>query len=340
MKIRKLQIARRLVQFLAVAMLLGVPAVSRYTNYLAARELTGNLKRWEGSLQGKTLAGIDSAFRALPGGEKERVGQIVRDREAVLEYAQALRGGPWSLQVGPISMTDPLAVAESMVARKKASSVLWIGLAIPVVVALLLGRVFCSWLCPMNLFLELTDRVRGVMRFLELPPKDMRFSRWTKYVLLGAGLLLAGWSAVPVLGYVYPPAMIGREAHELVFGIFDRAEKGQFGFWAGGLTGVSLVILGIALFEIFLSRRWWCRYICPGGALYALLGAARLIRVKLKKEACTKCGHCVPVCPVGLNPMADRMGLDCDNCGLCISYCGDNALGYGLWPAKKREGLS
>ena len=233
-------------------------------------------------------------------------------------------------------MTDPLAAAESAAARKRVARVLVAGLLVPVLATLLLGRVFCSWICPMNLFLEFTDKLRGLLRFLELPPHDVVFSHWTKAVLLAMGLAVAAWTAVPVLAYIYPPAIIGREAHDLVFGIFDRAEADQYGFWMGGLTWMSLVIVGIALFEMLVSRRWWCRYVCPGGALYAALGALRPVRVKLDAPRCTECAACVRVCPVGLNPMANELGIECDNCGLCVSHCNDGALNYGLWRGQER----
>ena len=78
MKIRlhKLRIARRTVQWGVIAMLLLIPAIARYSNYLAARELDKNLEKWAGTLQGETLAAIDATFRMLPGAEKERAGKI------------------------------------------------------------------------------------------------------------------------------------------------------------------------------------------------------------------------------------------------------------------------
>ncbi len=337
MRVIKLQIARRLVQMTALALLLAIPAVSRYGNYLAARELDQNIRKWDGTVQGRALKAMDATFRSLPKGEKERAGEKVRDRKAVLSYTQSLRGGPWSVQLAGLSMTDPLAGAESVVAGKKVARVLVISLIVPVLLTLVLGRVFCSWVCPMNLFLEITDRLRGVLKLLELPPLDIKFSRTTKYALLFTGLVLACIFATPVFGYIYPPAIISREAHDLVFGIFDGAEDGHFNAWMSGLTWMSLLILAIALFEVTLSRRWWCRYICPGGALYGLIGVARPARVVLKKEKCTRCAACVVVCPVGLNPMINRMGMDCDNCGLCISHCNDDALAYRLGRAKQRE---
>ena len=81
-------------------------------------------------------------------------------------------------------MTDPLAAAESVAASKRFPKTLFIDIMIPVIVALLLGRIFCSWICPMNLLLEWADKLRKVLRFLELSPRDIRFARVTKYVLL------------------------------------------------------------------------------------------------------------------------------------------------------------
>jgi NapH/MauN family ferredoxin-type protein len=330
MTLRKLQIARRTVQISVIAIMLLIPAVSRYTNYLSARELDRTLEKWDGSLQGEVLRGIDAVLRVLPGGEKDRVDRIVRDRTVALERTQALRGGPWSVQLGDLSMTDPLAGAESIVASKSIAWVLVVSLAVPLIATVLLGRVFCSWICPMGLLLEVNDRLRGLLRFLEIRPRNLTFSRATKYGLLGVGLVVVAVTSTPLLGYIYPPAILGREAHDLIFGMFDRAEQGRFGFWAGGLTWASLIILGIAMFEVLVSRRWWCRYLCPGGGLYILLGRFRLVNVERSATACTDCGVCVQVCPMGLAPMQDQIGPECDNCGLCVSHCGDDALDFKL----------
>ncbi len=342
LKIRKLQLTRRTVQLLVLVFILAVPATARYVNYLSAREQDKYMEKWDGTLQGEIIESLDTLFRSLPGGEIERGDQLVRDRKKVLEYAQKFRGGMWSAEVAGLSITDPLAAAESMAASKTAETVLWISLIFPLIATILLGRVFCSWICPMNLLLEFTDKLRRVLLFLELKPRDLRFSRWIKYTLLAVGLVLAALLSLPVLGYVYPPAMIGRELHDLVFGIFDAAERGAFGFVADGLTWMSLIIVGIVVFEIMVSRRWWCRYICPGGALYSLLSALRFVRVKRAQHACTRCAECVTVCPVGLTPITDEMGRECDNCGRCISHCDSGALAYRLgWDgARKRPAES
>ncbi|RMF25733.1 MAG: 4Fe-4S binding protein [Deltaproteobacteria bacterium] len=327
---RKLQVARRPVQIGVVLVIVMIPAVSRYHNYLAARELDRKIESWQGTVPGALLAGIDRVMRALPGGEVRRDDVVRRNRQAALERAQQARGGAWSAEIGPLSLTDPLAAAESIAATGRVRRVLLIGIALPVLITLLLGRVFCSWICPVGFLLEMTDKLRRVLRVLELSPRNLRFARATKYALLVVGIALSAVWAMPVLGYVYPPALLSRELHDAVFAMFDRAELGLGMRWSAGLSWMVIVLLLIALFEVTLSRRWWCRYVCPGGGLYSLIGAARPVRVKLESRACTECALCVAACPMGLNPMRGEMGIECDNCGVCIGACDDDALSFAV----------
>jgi ferredoxin-type protein NapH len=328
--IRRLQIARHTVQVAVLLSLFLVPALARYHNYVSAREIDRVIEKWDGTIPGRVVLTVDSVLRRLPGGESERAGVMQRDDERVIFYAQQVRGSVWSAELGPISMTDPLAAAESVSASGHFPAVLAVGLVIPVLVTLLLGRVFCSWICPAGLLFEINDRLRSGLRFLEIQPRNLRMARSTKYGLLAAGLLLTVVLAVPILGYVYPPAVLSREIHDLVFAAFDRAEHGRFGLWVGGMSWMTVVILSIVAVELFVSRRWWCRYVCPGGAIYSMLGSARPVRVKLRHEQCSECTLCVAACPMGLNPMKNQMGIECDNCGACISSCHDDALTYGL----------
>ncbi len=326
----RMQVVRKSVQLFVVLLILGIPSVARYTNYLSAHELDRMLGKWEGTLPGATLSAIDAMFRALPGGELERAGRMQRNRERALQAAQAVRGGPWSVEIAGVSMTDPLAAAESAIGTWRVPWVLAAGVIVPLLATLILGRVFCSWVCPMGLLLECSDRLRRVLRFLELPPRNLRAWRGTKYALLAVGLMLTALLGMPVLGYTYPPAILSRELHDLVFAVFDRAEMGRFGLWAGSLTWAVAFLAGIVLLEVFVSRRWWCRYVCPGGALYSLIGWLRPLRVKLVESRCTGCAQCTAACPMGLNPMKNEMGMECDTCTVCISSCDDDALSFGF----------
>jgi ferredoxin len=96
------------------------------------------------------------------------------------------------------------------------------------------------------------------------------------------------------------------------------------------LTGMTVLLGVIVAVEVFVSPRWWCQTVCPGGALYGLIGWIRPVRVKLNKVACTGCMDCIPVCDAGINPITQSSSIECDNCGVCIHHCGPAALVFTI----------
>ena len=247
----------------------------------------------------------------------QKIDAIVGDDEQRRALVGKTQGTFWSARLLGYSLSDPLAGAEAVVSSRSFYGPLVWSLLVPVVVTALLGRVFCGWICPMNTLLELVDRCRWLLRLAEIRERDVTFSRSNKYVLLAAGLGVVAMSSVPYLATVYPPAILSREMHLWVFG-------------AGVGIGLYL-ILGICVFELLVSKRWWCRYVCPGGALYSLLGRFRLIRIRRDLDKCVGCGDCVQVCQFDLRPMlVETTGMECTNCGTCISNCDSDALRYSL----------
>jgi ferredoxin-type protein NapH len=329
-----LQLSRRTVQLLVLLLTVATPVLARYANYLSARQLDRTLDRYEGTLQGDVLAVTDGALRAFEGIEREPGEAKPREREALLLAARHVRGSTWSLELFGVTLTDPLAALESALASRSVRWVLIAGVLLPLLGTVLLGRVFCSWICPVGTLLEANGFLRRVLRFLELKPGKASLWAGNKYVLLGLGLALSLAVGLPILGYLYPPALLAREAHNGVTAMFDRAEDGLLGFSAAGLTVASWLLLGIAMVEVAFGARLWCRSLCPGGALYALLGHFRLVRVERRPEDCTSCGQCVVACEMGLSPMTDFTGIECDNCGKCVAECGDDALAFRLTGAR------
>lgn len=326
----RLQVSRRTAQLLVLLLTVATPLMARYANYLSARQLDKALERFDGTAPGVALAATDRLLLTASGLERGESELRHAEREELLVAARQVRGSVWSFELFGLTLTDPLAALESVLASRSLRWVMIAGILIPVLGTLLLGRFFCGWLCPAGFLLEITGSLRGLLGFLELRPGNQRLWYGNKYVLLAVGLALSFVIGLPVLGYLYPPALIGREAHNGVTMMFDRAEDGLFGFSAAGLTIASWFLLGIALVEIAFGPRLWCRSLCPGGAVYALLGRYRLLRVERDPESCTDCGQCVVACEMGLSPMTDRTGMECDNCGACVTACGDDALGFRL----------
>jgi len=227
-----------------------------------------------------------------------------------------VQGWYQSLGIGRLWIVSPLEGLESLLISKYVYLPSLIGMLIPVLVALYLGRVFCSWICPISFLQETLDRIRK--RLFGYNPLTWRdrlvLSLRILWVALIGEFLLSMVLGFPIFVFVSPPGLVGRE---LMLGII---------FHAFALEGVIVfVILVLHLF----TRRFYCRYFCPLGGLLAFLGQKRRLKVRLKSRKCTGCGICEKVCPLGLP--VNRGGSYspyCWNCGECVDFCPTGALGF------------
>ena len=100
-------------------------------------------------------------------------------------------------------------------------------------------------------------------------------------------------------------------------------------------------MLGIFLFDIFVSKEGWCGRVCPVGAFYSLLGSKSLVRVVAEdRDKCDDCMDCFEVCPEeqvirpalygagkGIGPVI--LSSNCTNCGRCIDVCAEDVFHFG-----------
>ncbi len=294
-----LQLARRCVQAAVPLLLCSIVFMSLYAHYRAAHAVGDamDVSGWRAQVLGWVHLAVDG----------------LDDPQGLLD---GFKGTLWSMRLGGADITDPLAAAEATAASRSWHWPLWLS-ALPLMVStLLLGKFYCSWICPAYLLFELGHQLRRLLRLAEIPPGRMRFSRVNKYLLLGVGLVAALAMGLPIFSLFYPPAVTSRLLHAWIFGT--------------GMTGM-LILLGLLLvFELIVSPRWWCRSMCPGGALFGLLGALRPLRVRCLSARCTGCGRCRPACQVGIDPVCESASMECDNCGACLRHCPEGALGWSL----------
>lgn len=303
MKYLLLQMIRRGVQVAVILGLFCLIYINLYAHYRAARALE-DLQ----GVQGRILMAIDRYCEGLDDPQP---------------WLDSITGTLWSMKIGTLEFTDPLAAAETIAASRALYAPLILSVLIPLVGTLLLGRVFCSWICPGYLFFEIGNLLRRLLKLAEIPPARVPFSFKNKYILLLVGLVIAAVTGLPLFANIYPPAVLSRIFHAWVFGTALKT---------------MLIIMGlILLVEVLVSPRWWCRTMCPGGALYGLLGAVRLVRVKVNPETCTHCHKCHPVCPMGLKPEQQSVGIECDNCAVCLRHCPEKALALGLQRPRWRK---
>lgn len=236
--------------------------------------------------------------------------------------------GPWagiwlvkgnlsaSLTLGTVPLTDPFALAQVLATRHWPELSALLGAAIVVVFyAVMGGRVFCSWVCPIN---AVTDSASWLRRRLKITTG--RAPRELRYWLIPAILVACAVSGVTVWEWVNPVSLTQRA---LIFG----------GSMALGAA------LAVFFYDLFVAPRGWCGHLCPMGAAYALIGSKSLVRVSAQASSrCNDCADCYAVCPEpqvipialkgknGASPViADS---DCTNCGRCIDVCGPDVFTY------------
>jgi ferredoxin-type protein NapH len=167
-------------------------------------------------------------------------------------------------------------------------------------------------LCPYRPLHALSEAARTGLARLGFRPPDLRMDRATPFAILAGVLGLTAVSGAVVAPLVYPPAILGREIFRWVF-------FGSVGF---GAVAIGLIFL----FETLVSRGGFCNYVCPGGALFRLVGLASPVAVRRDPELCTDCGTCDEVCSLRQSPMTDGLDSGCERCGSCVAACPTAAL--------------
>lgn len=206
-----------------------------------------------------------------------------------------------------------------------ASRMVKINLVIGIVTVFMLwwmlgGRTFCSWVCPYHLLAEWAEilHLKLVAKgWVKDHPLDRRARVW--FWLVFAGLALV--TGYTVYETISPTGIVSRA---LIYGT------------SGGLVWV----VALLLFEIFYSRRAWCRYVCPIGLTYGVVGSTSPLKVTYNVEGCLHEGKCRSVCmvPHVLNPIIKgrardvkvNIGPDCTRCGRCVETCPTDSLTFNF----------
>ena len=228
----------------------------------------------------------------------------------------AIKGTTWSGSFFGYKISDPLAVVGQTAAGLTVYWPFVLSALVPVLLTLLLGRFFCGWICPATFLYELNTNLAAWLRKAGFRLGHLHFDRRLKYLVLALGVVLSAVTGSVLVAAIYPPAIIGRE-------IYYAVALGGFG--AGAVFFVMTL-----LFDLLVARRGFCRYLCPGGALYSLLGRYRPLRIRRVVADCNDCVKCNAVCEFGLDPMRDDFGQECNNCSACIAVCPTDALVFAI----------
>ena len=258
---------------------------------------------------------------------------------------------------------DPLVLIATWLAARAVPAVAALAI-VTVVLTVLLGRVFCGWVCPLGTVHHAATWLAHVFSRKRRKAQPYTGMNKAKYYLL-AGLLTmalfgAHWIGVfdPISQFyrvvttvLYPATQYAVEdgatavyhadphlgpAHlTSVTEPANRVLKNKvFGPARPAFTGTTLIGLLFAAMIVLnaFRRRFWCRYLCPLGALLGWLSRRPVLRLVNVPEPCKECGQCATVCPAGASPEkpGEWKPSECFGCWNCVPSCKFDALNFAF----------
>ena len=216
------------------------------------------------------------------------------------------------------------------------------------------GRLFCGWICPLGTVIDANDKLINRKKISKANPPSTRFRSW-KYFLLTFVLVTALFST-QFVGYFDPIALLIRTTTLTIFPAFVSVVNAVFStlfnsdvfpdqvysvytFAQNSVLPLRApnMLQSIVVFSIFaailalglVSRRFWCRNLCPLGALLGIFSRIRIFNRNVS-ESCTSCSICQTSCR--MNAIEDDYTLnnsvECIHCGECESLCKPGSVNY------------
>ncbi len=228
-----------------------------------------------------------------------------------------------------------------------------------IALTILLGRFFCGWVCPLGTLNNMVGTVGKKNRYV----KHADWHRFKYFILIF--ILFASLFGVQLVGVLDPVSLIIRSFSLSVFPLFNHSVRAFFDtvyeldppgvvhlsegiysvlkktvlsfqqpyFLQGIFIGsLFFLVLGLNLIE----RRFWCRYLCPLGALLGLLSRFSLLKRSVS-ENCTECGACAGVCQGNASPdvRGRWQASECYYCWNCDDVCPQNAVSFGFLKGRR-----
>jgi len=187
-------------------------------------------------------------------------------------------------------------------------------LIITLLIALIFRRSFCGLICPFGAlqeFFGLIGKKIFKKRFI-MPSKIDKPLRYLKYIILILTLTFAWQTAGLWVDQYDPWAAYGH----ISAGITSLTEEYLIGF----------IILIVTIVGSLLYDRFFCKYLCPMGALYGLISKVSPSKITRNEDTCIDCGLCNKNCPVNIkvSELKEIKSAECINCQLCILSCPKN----------------
>lgn len=182
-----------------------------------------------------------------------------------------------------------------------------------VVMSLLLKKSFCGWICPVGALSDLTWKLGK-----KISGKNFILNRHIDYPLRSLKYLLMLFFI-----YVIVVKMPPLEIFKFLEGDYYVIADVKMLYFFTKMTTLTLITLLILFIGSLFFKNFWCRYLCPYGALLGILSLCSPLKITRSKDACIDCGKCAKNCP-SLLPVDKKIRIhspECTGCLACVSHC-------------------
>lgn len=226
------------------------------------------------------------------------------------------------------TLSCPIGAMQAVAGSRKFSFSFYI-VGILLAFGVMFGRAICGYVCPFGLIQDLLAKIP--VRKFHLP----RWLTYLKYVLLAVFVVLlpavmpffaasAGGVSDPAFCKYICPVGTLEGSIPLMLAHEDLRNA------AGALFILKASILAITFVGCIFISRFFCKVLCPLGAIYGILNKVSFLRLKIDAKKCTSCGTCSHVCPMDVDPLKDPNSAECIRCGLCVDKCPEKAIHIGI----------
>jgi len=252
---------------------------------------------------------------------------------------------PWQIRGWPVNLflqLDPLAaIGTILTTHTLYEPLLWALLT--VILTIVFGRFFCSWVCPFGSLHHFTgflgNRNKPAPQKIQL--NKYRKAQCVKYLVLIVFLAMAAFPSIGAslqTGLLDPIPLVTRSFNLLLLPVLDRpvnfvsaTERFYEGAWLIFAVFLSAVLLNLII------PRFYCRFVCPLGALFGILGRFAIWRIGKNSSECSNCKLCERNCEGGCEPAGRIRISECVLCFNCLDGCRDNIIAYQTRPSLAGE---
>jgi len=249
-----------------------------------------------------------------------------------------LRGWPvnWFLQLDPLAAIGTILTTHTLY-----RPLLWA--LVTIILTIIFGRFFCSWVCPFGSLHHfvgfLANRKKTAAQKIQL--NKYRKAQCIKYLILIFLLFMAAFPSIGVTlqtGLLDPIPLITRSFNLVLLAIADRPANlvsATARFYEG--AWLILTIFSTAVLLNLTIPRFYCRFICPLGALFGIISRFAIWRIGKNQSECIDCKLCDRSCEGGCQPSGNIRISECLLCFNCRRDCKDEIISYQTKPSLTGE---